>query len=274
MAAELMQLTGGAEKLTAVQAMILAEMEDETSAYVMQPSRVKIVTGGIGQFALGDEMAKTFTAIVPISQINRGFWATDGTGSAPFCSSGDGRLGMLAAEPSDEDFNAAARARTPHLAIPLLSAGKTLPPFFDCATCAMNQWGSTYVKGAGRGKACKETRRLLLFIDGWAAPAVFVLPVMSVKPWDAYCSALRAKRGAYFGVKTKFELDSAKTAKGEPYNFIRVSSAGELDEAQMSMVVELRRQYMDLVRNMPVDRSDEYETVDVAGSSANDEPPL
>jgi hypothetical protein len=270
MPTELMQLTGGAEKLTPVQAMILAEMADETSAYVMQPSRVKIAPGGIGQFVMGDEMAKTFTAIVPISQINRGFWAREGTGSAPFCASGDGRLGSIAGEPSNEDFNAAARARTPHYAIPLLTQGKALPEFFDCATCPMNQWGSEYVKGNGRGKACKESRRLLLFIDGWAAPAVFVLPIMSIKPWDGYCSALRAKRSSYFGVKTKFELDSGKTAKGEPYNFIKVSSAGELDEDKMSMVIELRRQYMDLVRAMPV-QNDEYETID---ATASDEAPL
>jgi hypothetical protein len=276
MSNELLRLTGGDAKLTEAQALILAELADEQNAFEMQPARVKIAPGGIGQFLLNDDTAKTFTAIVPISQINRGFWASaekDKSG-APFCSSTDGVHGILAAEITEYDFSNAAKARVPHAAIPLISAGvDPLPVQYPCATCPMNQWGSVYQKGDGRGKACKEMRRLLLAIDGWALPAILVLPPTSIRAWDAYCSALRARRGAYFGVKTKFELDVAKAASGDTYNVVKVSAVGDLTTEQVAGVVALRTQFMNLVRTAAVQDAD-YEVGSVSAPAATDDEDL
>lgn len=272
MSNELLALTSANAKITPVQALILAEMEDEANAFEMQPARVKIAPGGIGQFMLGDDTAKAFTAIVPISQIVRGYWAQSGTGAAPVCSSPDGVRGYFAADPSDSDFAAAQIPAQPHPAIRYISQGLDLPESFACASCPMNQWGSEYQKKGrgGRGRACKEMRRLMLFIDGWALPAIFALPPTSIRTWDAYCSAARAKRSAYFGVRTKFELDTAKAASGEAYNVVKVSIAGELTEGEMQTVVSLRKQYMELVRNIPIQDAD-YETGPSVHGPADDE---
>jgi hypothetical protein len=259
MSNELMRLTGGDSKLTEAQALILAELGDEQTAFEMQPARVKIAPGGIGQYLLNDDTAKTFTAIVPISQMNRGFWASadrDKAG-APYCSSTDGVRGILAPEPTDADFANASRARVPHVSIQLIRQGvDPLPASYECASCPMNQWGSAYQTRAGRGKACKEMRRLLLAIDGWALPAVLVLPPTSVRAWDAYCSGLKARRGAYFGVRTKFELDTAVAGSGDKYSVIKVSSAGDLPAEQVQMVVALRQQFMNIIRTAAVQDAD------------------
>lgn len=58
-----------------------------------------------------------------------------------------------------------------------------------CKTCPMNQWGSAE---QGRGKACKNSRRLALITEGDlkdienAEVAFLKLPVTSVKNWAGY----------------------------------------------------------------------------------------
>jgi hypothetical protein len=69
------------------------------------------------------------------------------------------------------------------------------PQSDKCETCPMNQWGSD--PDGGRGKACKNTRRLALVPDGvtpedlaTAEVATLSLPVMSVKNWGNYVNKL------------------------------------------------------------------------------------
>ena len=223
----------GAIELSELEQMILAEQEADGAAFDMQPERVKIAPGGIGQFLVGEgETAKAFLAIVAISQKIRGYWPGAGTGSAPLCSSPDGARGVFAQDPPDSQVQEALGARNPHPAIRLMDAKQALPDMFACATCPLNQWGSEHQRrgGEGRGKGCKEMRRLLLLIDGWALPALMSLPPTSIKTWDAYCSGLAARRSGYFAVQTKFELDAAKATGGETYNMVAVPLAGRITE--------------------------------------------
>ncbi|MCC6457847.1 MAG: hypothetical protein IT328_23020 [Caldilineaceae bacterium] len=267
----LTKFQGGQIQLTEAEALILAEMQDDTAAFDMQPARVKVAPGGIGQFLMGDETAKSFIATVAISQKIRGYWPDSGTGQAPICSSPDGSVGIFNHELTDEQFKAATSARNPHPGVILLTENKPLPEAFSCATCPMNQWGSEHQRrgGAGKGKGCKEMRRLLLLIDGWALPAVMALPPTSIKAWDNYCSALASKRNAYFGVKTKFTLDSAKAQGGETYNIVQVVVDSPIkDVEQLRLVSEIRRQYRELVSQMPV-VAEEYETVPSNGATVD-----
>lgn len=271
MTAQIMALTTTA-KLTEVEAAILAELQDEGNAFDVLPSRVKIAPGGIGQFLVGDDTAKSFVAVVAISQKIRGYWATSGTGAAPTCSSPNGMTGYFNDACSPEEFQAAAQAQMAHPFVVAQSLGNQRERATDCSTCPLSQWGSEHQRragGPGKGKACKEMRRLLLLIDGWAMPAIMSLPPTSIRAWDAYCSGHAAKRGAYFAVKTRFELDIAKAAGGEAYNVIKVSAAGALDIEQVRMVSAIRQQYRDLVVDMPVE-AQEYATVDGASTSGGE----
>ena len=64
----------------------------------------------------------------------------------------------------------------------------------DCETCRHNEWGSD--PGGGKGKACKNVRRLaLISADDLekvekAEVALAKLPVMSVKNWSTFASQI------------------------------------------------------------------------------------
>jgi hypothetical protein len=83
-----------------------------------------------------------------------------------------------------------------------------------CAGCPMDAWGSD-IQG-GKGKACKEVRRLALLpldaIKGggesiMAAPVGFLrVPILSVKNWAAYVQQLAAQGEAALGVVTRVKL--------------------------------------------------------------------
>lgn len=69
------------------------------------------------------------------------------------------------------------------------------PQSDKCETCPMNQWGSD--PDGGRGKACKNTRRLAIIPAGvtpdevpTAEVATLALPVMSVKGFSTYVNKL------------------------------------------------------------------------------------
>lgn len=263
----LMTLTGNAVALTEAEVAILAELQDEGNAYDMQPARVKVAPGGIGQFLMGDETARSFNAIVAISQKIRGYWPASGTGAPPLCQSPDGTHGLFNADPDQSEFEAATKAPYPHPGIIALSQKQPAQTIYDCLRCPLNQWGSEHQRrggNGGKGKACKEMRRLLLLIDGYALPAVMSLPPTSIRAWDAYCSAHAAKRSAYFAVKTRFELDAAKAMSGETYNVVKVTPAGQLDAGQIAMVAELRRQYREMISGMPIDAA-EYDAPSTNG---------
>ncbi|GIV73505.1 hypothetical protein [Caldilinea sp.] len=261
----LLALANAGQDLTEEETLILAEMQADDAAFDLQPARVKIAPGGIGKFLLGDEAAKEFVAVVAISQKIRGYWPDQGSGNPPLCSSPDGTWGFFDQEPSDAQFQAATASKTPHPGVILLTNNEPLPQRFSCARCPLNQWGSEHQRrsSAGRGKACKEMRRLLLLIDGWTLPALMSLPPTSIRSWDGYCSALAAKRSAYFAVRTRFSLDTAKASGGETYNVVQVEVAEKINDlAQLKAIGDIRQRYRELV-TMPVDAS-EYEVRDAA----------
>src|SRR5690606_32766817 len=135
----LTKFQGNQIQLSDVEQLLLEEMQDDTAAFNMQPTRVKVAPGGIGQFLMGDDTAKSFTAVVAISQIIRGYWPESGTDKAPICSSPDGSIGLFNADLTDEQFKAATSTKNPHPGVIALSENKRLPDFYACATCPMNQ---------------------------------------------------------------------------------------------------------------------------------------
>lgn len=261
----LTKFQGAQAELSEAEALILAEMQDEENAFDMKLTQIAIGSGGIGRFIMGDGAEKDFNAVVAISQKTRGYWPEAGTGKSPICQSPDSNIAFFDEQINAERFKAAAGATNPHPAIRLMDENKPLPESFSCISCPLNQWGSKHQGGSGRGKACKEMRRLLVLIEDWAMPAIFSLPPTSIVAWDAYCSALRSKRSAYFAVRTKFELDSAKSANGEPYNIVKASMIEPIKDVEsLKLVSEIRRQYRDYVSEMPV-TAEEYDTVPFDG---------
>lgn len=258
-------------QLTDLEEMILSESGQDELAYDVQPTIVKVAPGGIGQFDMGGDTAKSFKAIVALSQKIRTYYSTPDLDTPPACSSPDGIRGYWHAGTDGSRFDGAMQLATPHPAVRIINEGSgDLPESFDCAKCPLSQWGSDPKNGVG--KMCGEKRRLLLLIDGWTLPARFDLPPTSIKAWDKYCSALAARKSAFWAVWTEFTLDSAKSIGGQKYNVAHFESAGTLgDKAQLAAVIDIRNQYRDYISAVPTEAVDP-EPID--GGSAEPEEEL
>jgi hypothetical protein len=248
------------QQLTELELMIMEEAEQEEHAFDLIPTRIKIAPGGINNFVTdGKDVFSEIIGIVAVSQKTRGYWAGKGKESpAPLCSSPDGARGHFAIAPNKKQLGDAVNHRTVHPAIRIYDELREFPDFFDCASCPLNQWGSA---DEGNGKACKEMRRLVLILNGWVAPALLTLPPTSIRVWDTFCSGLKNKRSAYFAVRVKLTLSDADSRTGDPYSILSVSIAGSLTQEEVQAVMELRRQFAEYVRELPIESAD-YATPD------------
>lgn len=253
-------------ELSDLDRVLMDEAAQDDSAFDMIPTRVKISPGGINAFSTTDgEIMKTFSAIAVISQKARAYWPDKGTGQPPMCASQDGSRGIVAPEITDAHYRAAITAREPHPVIRLMDADKPIPQFFDCVTCPLSQWGSVHQGGSsGKSQACKSLRRLVVLVEGWTQPALLTLPPTSLVIWDTYCSSLARQKGTYFAVWTTFALEKKESNSGDPYSVITLSTKSKLTDAeQIRAVIEIRRQFAELVRGMPID-GNEYDVVDAS----------
>jgi hypothetical protein len=136
----------------------------------------------------------------------------------------------------------------------------------------MSLFGSAHQGGTmGKSQGCKSLRRLVVFVDGWAQPALLTLPPTSIRSLDTYASSLAQRRSAYFAVKTKFTLEAQKSGAGDPYSVAAFAVAGPLNEAEIAAVIEARRVYESMVRSMPIDAA-EYDAP-ANGGLVNPMPP-
>lgn len=272
-------LSKGAIALTDIEQAIMAEAADDSGAYDFISTRITISPGGTNIFTTTDgEALKSFTAIIVISQKARAYWPAKGTGQPPMCSSPDGVNGFVSGDPTQTQFAEAAKARTPHPAVPLLGRGEALPPSFACASCPLSQFGSAHQGGVmGKSQACKSLRRLVVWVDGWTQPAILTLPPTSLKSFDTYASGLARQRSAYFAVRTKIALEAQKSGAGDPYSVASFTMVSKIEDAgELAAVFDVRRQFEALVRSMPIDAA-EYDTSPAphlvnAASASPDEP--
>lgn len=245
----------GSTELSPLQEAILAEQAEEANAFDYIPTRLKFPSGDMVAFSTndGDVIKPPFTAIVAVSQKVRAWWpGKDTQGTPPLCTSPDGMAGFFNIDDSDQAKVALANP-VRHPALSMLS-GAAGP--HACPTCPLAQWGS----GLGRGQGCKLMRRLLLLVEGWSMPAILTVPPTSTKIWDSYASARAREKGqTYFTAWTRFDLESTKNAQGTKYSLLKVSVAKPLTEAETMAVIDVRRQYAQLVRSMGISAED-YDT--------------
>lgn len=81
-----------------------------------------------------------------------------------------------------------------------------------CAICAKNQYGSK-----GRGKACKNLRRLLLKLDAHLLPYILTIPRTSLKEIARHLTVLTNVQIPASAAVTQFTLSAAKNEEGIAY---------------------------------------------------------
>lgn len=92
-----------------------------------------------------------------------------------------------------------------------------------CRDCEKNKFGSAVEKDGskGKGKACKNMKRVHIVMEGEMLPHRMTLPPSSLKAIDDYISRLTSKGLPYQLVHTTFKLKEAKNAVGIKYSEIK-----------------------------------------------------
>lgn len=146
--------------------------------------------------------------------------------------------------------------------------------------CPLNDWGSVNLLGKdGKGKACKEIRRLLFWSQGISVPILLTLTVSSIKSWDGYCSSLDAVNAKHNGVVTEITL-TKKENYGETYHAALFSKNSEITEGMAAELMtekmteggmkKLYRHLIDIFTGREIG-IDEYENGESSTTVENDE---
>ena len=162
--------------------------------------RVKIPSGGGLTFELPGEdeddyeMEKSIVGVIVDHHPTNAYWdeSYSGANNPPDCSSMDGKAGI------DQDGNT-----------------------HDCASCPHNQWGSgTKPDGtAGRGKACKNMRRVYVLREGEMFPLLLTLPPTSLKNFGNFVAKRVLGKGQRpASVLTEVSLKKATSGDGISYS--------------------------------------------------------
>ena len=202
---------------------------EEMDGLTLSFPRVKIPSGGGLAFEVpGDDPENPDTekeiigVIVDHHPVNA-YWADKyaGANNPPDCSSIDGKVGV------DLDGN-----RKP------------------CNSCPMNAWGTA---DDGRGKACKNMRRLYILRDGESLPLLLTLPPTSLKNVSDYLGLrIVAKGFRSYGVITKVTLKKAQNAGGINYSQAVFAVAGTLAPEQVAAMSEYSQGIKVLTRNVAI----------------------
>jgi hypothetical protein len=174
----------------------------------VRPIKIKIAAGGSNNWLIGDDETakKSFRAIIIANIKANAYWhkadnvanpvlidtmPEDYDPNIPLCSSMDGILGSISAQTAKAD-------------------GREVTCFGDCGSCYLNQYKTAVSEAGerGKGKACKNGRRMVVLVDGSDVPHVITLPPTSIKNFDGYITKLRGKKTAAWIVWTTFNLES------------------------------------------------------------------
>lgn len=182
-----------------------------------------------------------FIGVILAAELVRALWfsGTDAerktaegwTGGFPICSSrnNNGARGELP-KALDKDTPDLVRA----VIEPIINCD------FQCQACQWNKFGSAL---RGRGKLCKESRRLLIWSPKTGVPGVLSVPPSSIANWRQYRAGMQGKH--FSRVVTNFSLQQV-TAGTNKYCVVNFSVAKDEDKNPMpvepEMVVALGRQ--------------------------------
>ena len=167
----------------------------------------------IGKDGRGEEFSAIILKEIPVNTFNKTAYK-EGETSVPECWS----LGGYKPAPGCEEPQAAT-----------------------CASCPQNRFGSAVDKNtgeAGKGKACSNSRRLILKIDGYDMPVLLQIPPTSRKNLDSYLKQLSAgeQKVPMFALHTHFQM-----SEDFDYPVVEMSREGFLTAEQYQEIKEFRQ---------------------------------
>jgi hypothetical protein len=194
-------------------------MTEELDGLELQFERIKIPSGGGIVFEVPGEdgepdTVKDFSAVILYHHPLNCYYSTKYTGGSnpPDCGSFDGVIGV----------------------------GN---PGGECKKCPLNQYESA---DEGKGKACKNRRRIYVLRAGEVFPMLLSLPTGSLKTFTKYLQSQISKKRSSNSIITKFSLKKATNAGGIAYSqavfmFDRVLTPEE--QSAIKMLTEQVKSY-------------------------------
>ena len=117
----------------------------------------------------------------------------------------------------------------------------------------MNQYGSDdNPNGTGKGKACKNMRRIYLMMNGDPNFYLLTVPPTSIKDVNKQLTKIITGGTPYTGLIVSFKLEKAKNAKGVEYSKVTVEKKGLLPPAVSATAKEMRRQIKAKYQDMTI----------------------
>lgn len=123
-----------------------------------------------------------------------------------------------------------------------------------CSDCKQNQFGSD--TKTGKGKACKNMKRLHVLMEGSLLPRRLTIPPTSIKSFEGYMTGLVDRGLPYNCVVTKFSL-AKKTSDTFEYAEVKLIKDRVLKKEELVAVAGFIKQYKDESRKQEI-HADEY----------------
>jgi hypothetical protein len=121
----------------------------------------------------------------------------------------------------------------------------------NCATCPQNKFGSEVRKsGLGRGKACKNIKRVHIFTDSHQIlPYRLTLPPSNLRAFDGYISNQAAQGNPWRMIWTRFELRPTKNKDGITYAELVLTPVKFIPREQVMISKEISKSLMRYLRD-------------------------
>ncbi len=219
---------------------LLAELQDQMEDLDEESSincrTVKIPSGGGSAFEVQSEdddetePMKRIEGVIVFTHRMNARWENeygkgDGNDAPPACSSMDGKTGVLA------------------------NTGEII----NCDRCPYNVYGSV---SGGRGKACKNMRRVYILMDGDPNLYRLTIPPTSIRDINRQLALLLNRGIPYTGMIVSFYLEKAKNAAGIAYSKVNVERKGLLPAGTAAAVQEMRRKIKEQYTGLEITASD------------------
>lgn len=224
--------------------LVLADQESRELLAEAAPSpndlNKLLVPSGTGGAAFvvetleGEEFHKTLDVVVAHeSPVERRFYATevgDGESGPPHCSSPDSKSGfgvrdVDALQDADGDIEESG----------------VEPSAQDCAECAFSKFGSS-LKG-GKGQACKQSQRLVVFTPDGLLPMVLQVPPTSLKALKRHKMQLLNGRKRMTGTVTRLSL--AKQSGSTDYYSLEFAYVRDLADEERTALASVAKALTD-----------------------------
>lgn len=239
---------------------MMAELQDEMSDLDPESGitcrKIKIPSGGglayevQGEDETNVEYMKEINAVIIFTHRVGGFWpgsyGDDEQNKIPVCSSMDGKTGL--------------NTETGELT--------------SCETCPLNQFGSATDQkgGPGKGKACKNMRRLYMMMDGDPNFYLLTVPPTSIRDVNKQLAKIMAGGVPYTGLVVRLTLEKTQNAAGVAYSKVVIGKSGLLPPAVSAVAKEMRRQIKEQYQSMAI-TADDYTSAPEQGAGGTTPPP-